>query len=300
MIRHKFHHPSDEFLNLLCSYPDLVATLKEAKIPFESLGGLEKLVYERLHQIFQEVEIAIIRQVAQLVYIAGEDLGWLHLDVHTTAAFAFYESDDMICTIHFKLEEQLKKLFHHTQLKRFTERIPETVVPFVIIPFFDQSRILIIFHYCSKMTLFAGRNGPIGGESSFDIQPLQGDKFKLGRSSYMYLELVKCHRPMLLFLQQKYKVSDLNDADIGNHTIAKLQKMFPTIDKVCPACGMSVSKYDQHLKDLVSIHKIGGENLQNIWLSHDARRFQYREKHGGLWLDIIQASHLRQIAGFDS
>lgn len=124
------------FFNLLSSYPDLVATLKEANIAFEYLWGLEHHVYDRLHRLFPEVERPVITQVAQLVYIAGKDLNWLDVEdafdegqIHTT--YTFSVPDDLIGTMILDKKEQLQKLFCYTQFKRFTERIPQKELPSV-------------------------------------------------------------------------------------------------------------------------------------------------------------------------
>lgn len=126
------------FLNLLSDHPDIVATLTHTHIPFEALGGIETRVYDRLHQHFSNEDFSVVTHIAQLVYIAGKNLDWLHVervtsDVNAKAAYAFYEPGDMITTIPFSNKECLTKLFCYTQLRRFTEHISVDVVPSVTI-----------------------------------------------------------------------------------------------------------------------------------------------------------------------
>lgn len=123
---------------MLSDHPDMVATLLHAYIPFEIFGGIENRVYDRLHQHFSNEDFSVVTQIAQLVYIAGKNLDWLHMGMDTSgvkakAAYAFYEPDDMITTIPFSNTECLTRLFCYTQFRRFTEHISVDVVPLVTI-----------------------------------------------------------------------------------------------------------------------------------------------------------------------
>lgn len=136
LVRDRFHCASKGFLSLLSSYLDLVATLSEANIRFEDLGGLESYVYNHVHDLFPEVQIEVIERVAQLVYIAGKNLQWLRADKLSSksqATYVFHEPDDMISSIPFKTPEQLASIFLYTQFRRFTERISDKQVLLVFI-----------------------------------------------------------------------------------------------------------------------------------------------------------------------
>lgn len=151
------------------------------------------------------------------------------------------------------------------------------------------------------MTLFAVRTGPIAGDYRLNIEWPHGQKpVELGRRTYMFLELIKSHRPMLLFLQQKHAVLDMSNAEYRDRLVAEVKKSFPNINKKCPGCGVKPNDYSLHLQDIVSIHHIGGKNLERIRLSGEARCFQYWNQTHGAWLGFEEATALRKLAGFGS
>lgn len=130
--RKNFEYASKEFANLLYKHQDIVATLKEAYIPFEKFKGPERDVFRQINTLFNEEDIACIRQVAQLVYIAGKDLKWLRVEkTHLRAKYCFYEPGDMISTINFDGPTALENLFNYTKLKRAIYHIQDSTIPSV-------------------------------------------------------------------------------------------------------------------------------------------------------------------------
>lgn len=132
LSRNHFEFASKEFANLLYKHQDLVATLRDANIPFEKFLGSEDDIFQQIGTLFDEEDISCIRRVAQLVYIAGKNFQWLHLEKdHHKPRFGFYEPGDMISTIYFDYPKALEILFNHTKLKRATYDIPDKMIPSV-------------------------------------------------------------------------------------------------------------------------------------------------------------------------
>lgn len=119
-------------MNLLSKHQDIVATLREAYIPFEEFARSESKIFEHLNRLFIEEQTLSIKQIAQLVYIAGKNLQWLRLDkTPNRPKYCFYEPGDMISTIYFDYPKALEILFNHTKLKRATYDIPDKMIPSV-------------------------------------------------------------------------------------------------------------------------------------------------------------------------
>lgn len=117
--------------------------------------------------------------------------------------------------------------------------------------------------------------------------------------AYGYLQLVRTHRPMLLFLQQRCKDLALHQAAFRDWIIKALKTRFPLVNRCCTGCGVTQRDYDTHLQNIVSIHKLGGKNLEHIRLSRGPC-YEYLDDatQPSSWQMIKNDKHLRQLAGF--
>lgn len=119
------------------------------------------------------------------------------------------------------------------------------------------------------------------------------------KTKFMFLMSIISHRPILCYLQQ-HRLAH-TDHMLNEDFIKTLQEAFPLVAQKCGNCGSKPNNYSNHGKSIVSIHHLGGKQLQNIRLNDQDRCFMVSSKeHSGHWISVIDATHLRRLAGFKS
>lgn len=308
--RSRYPFTGSVFFDLLSEWPDLVTTLQEHLPAFEEYGGQEQQIFDHLIWLFTgktptELTAQRIIWTTQLIYVVGKDLGRLVCSVMRSHSgsdmmYRYHGHQNHVLDIGFNDPAELASLFRRMQLDRNAEHCPG-------LPIRRSADIGLVHH---RRTFSSGPQPPAlvaHGQkhvSAVNALPSQSTtRYIVPESLVDAISVaVKRHQSIFCFLQrERLFVPHGKSEQQQNLLISALEDAFPLIGNHCIGCGAGRTFYQEHLRFIISINEVGGEDSQCLLLDTAANCYKYcSPEYPNHWIPLLDRSDLIRLAGFVS